>query len=165
MFTEALKWSLKCPPDQKAKSIAGLPGRCVCCRLRWSPDRGRERLHRKDVHRPGAHLHSQAAAAADALHLLGNANLGHLHFKLVPRTRWIKAYWKVGNKWGLTERERETLITHRMQSVCRFVVGLYAQQRPAWTGPSVQSPTTTECGLSDPITAWYSVCLCIHTGV
>ena len=51
--------------------------------------RRRARLRRKHVHRPGADLHSQAAAAAAALHLLGNADLGHLYFKLVPNTHTL----------------------------------------------------------------------------
>lgn len=54
---------------------------CWFWRLQWSPD-----WRRKHVHWPGAHVHCEAAAAAAALHLLGDADLGHLYFKSVPST-------------------------------------------------------------------------------
>lgn len=41
----------------------------------------------KHVHRPGAHLHRQADPADAALHLLGDADLGHLYFKFVPHVQ------------------------------------------------------------------------------
>lgn len=45
----------------------------------------RERHEREQhVHRPGANVDGQAAAAGAAVHLLGNADLGHLCFKWVP---------------------------------------------------------------------------------
>lgn len=74
------------------------PGLKAKSRLLAFPDGpGREeRLQSQHGHRPGAHLHCQAAAVVAALHLLGNANLGHLHIKLVPRKHYMKECRNVG---------------------------------------------------------------------
>lgn len=111
---------------------------------------GEERLRRKHVHWPGAHVHSQAAAAAAALHLLGDADLGHLHFKLVPHThRHTVNESTQKHKWGMM-RERVG------EAGNSFLVTCYMDTIMT----EVFFQCGSKCGLSDRISVYW-----VHLGV
>lgn len=68
-----------------ADGITGLSGQCSLSAV--SVVEPSVNPTTKHVHRPGAHVHSQAVTADAALHLLGDADLGHLYFKFVPHVQ------------------------------------------------------------------------------
>ncbi len=84
-LAEVLGCCIKWPPDKSYEALLAFPDCAVLFPTVASTPES-ESLWWKHVHWPGSHIHSQATAAAAALHLLGNADLGHLHFKLVTHT-------------------------------------------------------------------------------
>lgn len=88
IFTEALDEAsvLQTETDR----ITGLSSQCTL----WEREPG-VNPRTKHVHWPGAHVHSQADTANAALHLLGDADLGHLYFKFVPHVQGSESHLSI----------------------------------------------------------------------
>lgn len=75
------------PAHSNRRKLLAFPASTDC----KSPVKPRRKPRTKHVHRPGAHAHREADTADSALHLLGDADLGHLYFKFVPHVPGSKS--------------------------------------------------------------------------
>lgn len=106
------------PADSSRQKLLAFPASTDCKSL-VEP---RRKPRTKHVHWPGAHVHSEADTADSALHLLGDADLGHLYFKFVPHVHSSKSLWPqlCGSSGCHTWRDHEKVPTCNLMVIAFY---------------------------------------------